>query len=101
MSTRKKNGGVKSTNFGTISQADLPSGRKGRHYTMLQHVLQDLQQLPGGRAIKIRLADFSGSAADIRSAIHRATRKRNVEIATSSDDEYFYLWKPTPNAPPQ
>ncbi len=101
MNTHKKNGGFKSTNFGTIPQADLPSGRKGKHYAMLQHVLEDLQQLPGGRAIKIRLAEFPGSMADIRSAIHRATRKRNVEIATSSDEEYFYIWKPTLNGPPQ
>jgi hypothetical protein len=85
----------KTDNFKTISQIDLPSGRKGKHHPLLVQVLKDLENLADGRAMKIPLADFSGSIADIRSAIHRATRKQKVEIATSSDDEFFYVWKPS------
>lgn len=84
----------KKENFKTISHADLPSGRKGKHHPLLVQVLEDLEDLTDGRAMKIPLADFPGSIADIRSAIHRATRKLKVEIATSSDDEFFYVWKP-------
>ncbi|HWR16905.1 MAG TPA: hypothetical protein VN577_18905 [Terriglobales bacterium] len=83
-----------SVKFETISQSDLPSGRKGRHHALLAKVLSELDQLKQGRAIKIPLSDFPGSVADLRSAIHRATRKTNIEIATSSDGDYFYLWKP-------
>ncbi len=96
MATRRKTG-REGTNFATIAQRDLPNGRKGKHHLMLRYVLEDLRQLEHGRAIKIPLADFSGSVADIRSAIHRATRKQKLEIATSSDDEYFYLWKSGPD----
>ena len=82
-------------NFTTISEIDLPNGRKGKHHSLLVKVLQDLEQLADGRAIKIPLADFGGSVADIRSAISRATKKAHLEIATSSDDQFFYVWKPS------
>lgn len=85
---------VRRTNFETLSQTELPTGRKGKHHPMLVKVLDDLDQLVEGRAMKIPLADFPGSVADIRSAISRATKKRNVEVETSSDDEFFYIWKP-------
>ncbi len=83
-------------NFETISQVELPSGRKGKHHSLLVRVLQDLERLQRGRAIRIPLAEYGGSAADIRAAIFRATNKRNLEIATSSDDEFFYVWTPAP-----
>lgn len=80
-------------NFKTIAQSDLPSGRKGKHHLLLERVLDDLKSLEEGRAIRIPLADYAGSIADIRSAIHRATTKQNVEVATSSDDDFVYVWK--------
>ena len=83
----------KRKNFESISQVDLPSGRKGKHHSLLVKVLNDLDELAEGRAMKIPLADFPGSVADIRSAISRATKKKDLEVATSSDDEFFYVWK--------
>ncbi len=83
--------------YETISQADLPSGRKGKHHSMLVRVLENLARLEDGRAIRIPLADCEGSVADVRAAIFRATGKRGLEIATSSDQEFFYVWKPTRN----
>lgn len=91
MPTRKP---AENCSFHTVSQSELPSGRKGKHHAMLLTVLQDLERLPEGRAIRIPLADYPGSVGDIRSAIHRATMKQKLEIATSSDDEFFYVWKP-------
>ncbi len=84
----------KPNNFESIAQGDLPNGRKGKHHPLLIKVLEDLEQLPDGRAIKIPLAEFEGSVADIRSAISRATKKIATEIATSSDEKFFYVWKP-------
>ncbi len=80
--------------YETISQGDLPTGRKGKHHPMLVRVLNDLEQLGTGRAIKIPLSSCEGSVADIRAAIFRATNKLGMEVATSSDDEFFYVWKP-------
>ncbi len=82
------------SNFATISRDDLPNGRKGKHHPMLVKVLEDLERLSEGRAVKIPLADFAGSVADIRSAISRAAQKEKIEIATSSDEQFFYVWKP-------
>jgi hypothetical protein len=80
-------------NFETISQLDLPSGRKGKHHELLVHVLQDLQRLEEGRAIRIPLDEFESSVPELRSAINRATRKQELNIATSSDEEFLYVWK--------
>jgi hypothetical protein len=82
------------SNFEDISQDDLPSGRRGKHHPLLVQVLEDLKELPPGRAMKIPLAEFTGNVADRRSAISRATSKLGIEIATSSDDEFLYVWKP-------
>lgn len=82
-----------SVNFDTLSQVDLPHGRKGKHHQLILQVLEDLEQLEDGRAIKVPLGDFEGTVADIRSAILRATKKKNLKISTSSDDNFFYLWK--------
>ncbi len=87
-----KNDGAK-VNFQTLSQSDLPNGRKGKHHQLIVRVIQDLDQLDDGRAIRVPLADFEGTVADIRSAILRATKKKNLKISTSSDDNFFYLWK--------
>ncbi len=83
------------TNFESISRRDLPNGRKGKHHPLLVQVLSDLDSLQEDRAIKIPLADFPGSIGDIRSAITRAAKKKDICIATSSDESFFYVWKPT------
>lgn len=88
------NNGAKPRKLATISQIDLPVGRKGKHHPMVVDVLEALQHLDEGRAIKVPLADYPGSVADIRSAIHRATQKLHVEVVTSSDEDFFYIWKP-------
>jgi len=99
MNTPRKNGVKPITlrKLGTISQDDLPTGRKGKHHPMLLDVLEALVHLEAGRAIKVPLEDYAGSVAGIRSAVHRATKKLDVEILTSSDDDYFYIWRPRRN----
>jgi hypothetical protein len=36
------------------------------------------------------------SKENIRAALNRATRLRGIEVATSSDAEYLYVWKTDP-----
>ena len=88
----KKNG-RSLANFKTIPQDDLPFGRKGKHNGIVHQLLDDLEQLPEGRAIKIPLSQLTDSKANIRSALNRATRQRMLLVVTSSDDENFYVWK--------
>lgn len=79
--------------FKSISQEDLPSGRKGKHHAIIRQLLDEIEQLDDSRALQIPLAELPDTKANIRSALNRATRQRDLEIATSSDDEYFYVWK--------
>lgn len=93
MATIPKNGGrwMASKN---ISQNDLPQGRKGKHHAIVAQLLQDIEELETGRALKIRISELPDSMANIRSALNRATKQRNLVIETSSDDDHFYVWKP-------
>jgi hypothetical protein len=94
MANQKNGRGV--AHFKTISQDALPFGRKGKHNEIVHQLLDDLDRLEVGRAMKIPLSELSSSKANIRSALNRATRKRNLAVVTSSDDHYFYVWKPRP-----
>jgi hypothetical protein len=81
--------------FESIPQADLPKGRGGKHKTIVAELLSDLHQLEEGNALKIPLSALPDSKENIRSALSRATRQQEIEIATSSDDKFLYVWKPT------
>ena len=97
----KKTGTAKSPpgKFRSISQTELPSGRKGKHNSIVHELLEALEDLPDGQALKVLLADLPDNKANIRSALSRETRKRALEVSTSSDDEYFYVWIPFGNSP--
>jgi len=83
-------------NFDSILQADVPTGRDGKHKHIVEVLLSDLRRLESGRALRIPLASLPDSKENIRSALSRATRHRGIEIATSSDDDFLYVWKTAP-----
>lgn len=80
-------------NFQSILQADVPKGRDGKHKSIVTQLLSDLAQLPDGSALRIPLSDLPDSKENIRSALNRATRQRGMEVATSSDTEFLYVWQ--------
>lgn len=80
-------------NYNSISQDDVPKGRDGKHKHVVTQILSDLDQLAEGRALKIPLVDLPDTKENIRSALNRATRLRNMDVATSSDSEFLYIWK--------
>lgn len=85
---------LKRVRYESISQHDLPAGRNGKHKSIVIELLEEIQELKPGMALKIPLEDLPDAKANIRSALNRATRKLDIEIATSSDATYFYIWKP-------
>lgn len=79
--------------FESILQGEVPKGRDGKHKQIVTQVLSDLEQLDEGSALKIPLADLPDSKENIRSALNRATHQRGLQIATSSDTEFLYVWR--------
>jgi TusA-related sulfurtransferase len=83
----------RSDRFQSISQADVPRGRDGKHKLIIVELLESLENLSPGSALKIALADLPDTKENIRAALSRATKQRNMEVATSSDSDYLYVWK--------
>ena len=78
--------------FNTTPQADVPTGRHGKHRDIVAQILNDLEGLESGTALKIPLDELPDSKVNIRSALSRATRKIGKSVATAADDEYLYVW---------
>jgi hypothetical protein len=85
-------------NFKSVSQDELPQGRNGKHKTIVLQLLSDLERLQRGHALKIPLSDLPDTKENIRSALNRATNQKGINVATSSDAEYFYVWAPEGDA---
>jgi len=82
-----------STHFDSILQLDVPKGRDGKHKQIVTQLLTDLDNLADGSALRVPLNALPDSKENIRSALNRATRQRGMDVATSSDAEYLYVWK--------
>jgi hypothetical protein len=90
--TRSKNAPM---HFKTMVQADVPQGRNGKHKLIVSTILDDLDQLKDGAALKVPLAELAASKEKIRSALNRATRKAGRRVATATDATFLYVWNVT------
>jgi len=89
--------GAPESQFQFIRQTDVPRGRDGKHKQIIVRLLNDIDQLSEGSALKVPLAQLPDTKENIRSALSRATRQKKIEIATSSDDDFLYIWKTQPS----
>ncbi|MGB8535492.1 MAG: hypothetical protein WCD57_03690 [Acidobacteriaceae bacterium] len=91
----KKASGQKATpmRFESMLQTDVPTGRNGKHKVIMEQLLSDLSRLEEGKALKVPLSALPDTKENIRSALSRATRKMGMNVATSSDEEFLYVWK--------
>jgi hypothetical protein len=78
--------------FKTMVQADVPQGRNGKHKEIVSTILEDLDQLKEGAAIKVPLAELDASKEKVRSALNRATRKAGRKVTTATDANFLYVW---------
>jgi len=83
--------------FESMHQADVPKGRNGKHKQIIELLLNDIAQLEQRAALKIPLSALPDTKENIRSALSRATHQRGIEIATSSDEDFLYVWRPQQN----
>ncbi len=83
--------------FQSILQDAVPKGRDGKHKEIVSQLLSDLEQLVPGSALRIPINELPDSKENIRSALNRATRQRGLNVATSSDAGYLYVWNVEPD----
>ena len=84
--------------FSSVSQADVPKGRDGKHKQIITQLLSDIAQLDLGSALKIPLDELPDSKENIRSALSRAATQHQISIATSSNEEFLFVWKTDPKS---
>ena len=81
------------TKFESVQQVDIPKGRDGKHKNIITRLLADIAKLDEGAALKIPLSQLPDTKENIRSALSRAARQAKINLATSSNREYLYVWK--------
>jgi hypothetical protein len=79
--------------FQSILQHDVPKGRDGKHKRIVTRLLADIDRLQPRTALKVPLTALPDSKENIRSALNRASHQKGIEVATSSDAEFLYIWK--------
>ncbi|MBB5318549.1 hypothetical protein [Tunturibacter empetritectus] len=79
--------------FESVLQVNVPKGRDGKHKEIIAQLLGDIAQLAPGSALKIPLAQLPDSKENVRSALSRAARQQKIGLATSSNEEFLFVWK--------
>jgi hypothetical protein len=79
--------------FESVLQVNVPKGRDGKHKEIITQLLSDIEQLAAGSALKIPLAQLPDTKENVRSALSRAARQKQINLATSSNDEFLFVWK--------
>ena len=85
---------IKSANlYKSMKVANLPIGRRGKHYDLTEGIIRELKAVEEGMALIIPLAAVGGvELANLRSAVHRAASADHLEIETQADEKNFYVW---------
>jgi hypothetical protein len=78
--------------FSTTQRVDVPEGRNGKHKVIVTSIIDDLDKLESGAALKIALTELDDTKENIRSALNRETRKQKRSVATAADEKYLYVW---------
>ena len=79
--------------FESVLQVNVPKGRDGKHKEIITQLLSDIERLAPGSALKIPIAQLPDTKQNIRSALSRAASQQKINLATSSNDEFLFVWK--------
>src|SRR5579864_6217787 len=89
-----RNGNGNNTHYAAVDRSDVPQGRKGKHRKAVSDILADLTKLKAQQAVRIPLSSLKGEKMqNLRSALNRVTREKNIPVETSSDEKYLYVWR--------
>jgi hypothetical protein len=90
----------KPMHFTTVPTDEVPQGRRGKHTKVVAEILNDLNRLPEGAALKVPLDGLpDAKIANLRSALNRATKQHRLQVATSTDHDFLYIWSRKPKRP--
>jgi hypothetical protein len=85
------------SHYAAVNRSDVPQGRKGKHRKAVADILADLSALKAQQAVKIPLSSLNGEKMqNLRSALNRVTREKNIPVETSSDEKFLYVWRADP-----
>jgi hypothetical protein len=88
------NGNKNGTHYTPVDRSEVPQGRKGKHRKAVSDILSDLGKLSPQQAVRIPLSSLNGEKMqNLRSALNRVTREKNIPVVTSSDEKYLYVWR--------
>jgi hypothetical protein len=80
-----------------VEISGLDRGRRGRHFALVQGIIDELQSIEAGLALEIPLGDVNGvGLANLRSAVHRGASSAGLAIETLADEKHFYVWRTDP-----
>ncbi len=80
------------SHFRTMDLSEVPRSRNGKHKVIVSLILRDLDQLKGGAALRVPLAELGDTKENVRSALNRATRNAKRTVATATDENFLYVW---------
>ena len=90
---KKPSSEVRKRVFETMEQSDVPQSRNGKHRKIVGAILEDMEGLAHGAALKIPLKALQDSKENVRAALSRESKKRKIALNTAADDEFLYVWK--------
>jgi len=73
-----RNGNGNGAHYESVNRSDVPQGRKGKHRKAVAGILN------------------GDKMQNLRSALNRVTREKNIPVETSSDEKYLYVWRADP-----
>jgi hypothetical protein len=94
---RSKKSRTGPVHFPAVPLPEVVNRRIGKHGKIVAQILSDLAALDHHSALKIDLVEAAEKKADLRSALHRAAKKRKLELATASNETHLYVFRrPSP-----
>jgi hypothetical protein len=77
----------------SVPLVEVPHVRKSKHRKTVSEILSDLKRLDEFSALKIALVAGGIRKAALRSALHRAAKKIHMDLLTTSDEKYLYVFR--------
>ncbi len=87
---------VKTTNteYVRVEIGEVPRGRRGKHHGVVEDILADVADLKDGSALRVPIESFGRvKMANVRAALSRAAKQRDLSIVTTSDDKHLFIWR--------